>query len=115
MLLLLPPVMLQTKTSTSWQDVHRKLASRLFTLLVFMIRHLQQTVPDLPELPKGFRHQEVAAAVQEASDDIWQTVCEDMVLHVWERAQCRCNMWPVHSARVYWWRAHSKPQQASSL
>lgn len=40
------------------------------------MRHLQQTLPELPPLPRGFRDRELDALVHALSDHNWQLVSD---------------------------------------
>lgn len=75
LLLLLPPLLqLQAGDSDSWHRPHSRLSNKLNMLVVFMLRHQQQVLPAMPALPKGFRHQELQAAVHALGDNAWQVV-----------------------------------------
>lgn len=82
LLLLLPPplllLLLQIRPvdSAAWNASHGKLSAFLIKLVAFMLAHLCEVFPALPDLPRGFGQLELQPIARASNDEYWQQVSE---------------------------------------
>lgn len=82
LLLLLPPLLLPLLLQiysgdwATWNASHVKLSTFLIKLVAFMLAHLYEICPALPDLPRGFGQLELQHIARASNDEYWQQVGE---------------------------------------